>query len=433
MKLPAIISKLFKRNYDAASGSPRWAPWQVMPAPVAQTHAAAHLAGSRAAFAVGSMPMGASLAANYVDALIPDVPSVQLPNGNDTAAALWFAANLSALRTLVRSQFINGEGLARMRVDRNGQLQLQVLNPEQLDRSINRDLANGGRVVAGVELNAQDEVVAYHILPDAVDQPFATIAPAQRIDAQDIIHVFEVKVPGQRRGISELAPVLTRLSELQKLSDAMLARANTAALFGGFVTDASGTAFGDATATPPTADLSMEPGALRILPVGTTISFPTMPDAGNATELMKALLHEVCAGVGMPYALITGDLTSTNYSSGKLGMEAFKRRIRALRASLLTPIVFEPLYRRLALLRVLNGQSSSIGEASFLFPEFASIEPLKEANADVILLNAGLRSRAEIVASRGRDLADLDAEIAADTFVPKATPQASQTQEPQDA
>jgi lambda family phage portal protein len=310
-----------------------------------------------------------------------------------------------------------------MRVDRNGNLVLQVLNNEQLERSINRDLANGGRIIAGVELDANDIVVDYHVLPDALDQAFATIAPAQRIPADDIIHFFEQKVAGQRRGISELAPVLTRLHELEKLQDALLARANTAALFGGFVTDASGTAFGDATAKPPEADLSLEPGALRILPVGTDIKFPTMPDNADAPGLLKAMQRDICAGVGIPYALATGDLSDSNYSSSKLGLEAFKRRIKATRASLLIPLVIEPLYRRWALLRLLAGKAASISNATFLFPDWASIEPKKEAEADVILLDAGLRSRAEIISARGRDIQDVDAEIAADTFVPRNTNQ----------
>jgi capsid protein len=47
---------------------------------------------------------------------------------------------------------------------------------------------------------------------------------------------------------------------------------------------------------------------------------------------------------------------------------------------------------------------------------------LKEATADVALLNAGIRSRAEIIAARGRDISDVDGEIQQDTFTPRATP-----------
>lgn len=438
MTLLKRLAGLFKRSaYNAASGSPRWGK-QTMAAPVAQTHAAAHLTGTRAAFAVGNIPLAASLADVYRDALYPDTPTIQLATRSrevERAAALFFASISASVRTLILSQFRTGEGLARMRATRGGALRIDVLNNEQLDRSVNRELENGGRIVQGVEEDAHGEVVAYWILPDAPDQLSIMIVPARRIPADDIIFLFDQKFPGQRRGISELAPVMPRLHEYEKLFDAMAARANTAALFGGFVTDASSTGFTDAEARAPEADLTMEPGALRVLPVGTDIKFPTMPDGGDAISLLKAMARDICAGVGIPYVLATGDLSDTNYSSGKLGIESFKRRIKAQRASLLVPLVLEPIFKRWALLRLLSGnlQADSFNDVSFLFPEFASIEPKREAEADLILLNAGLRSRKEIIAARGRDIEDVDSEITADTFVPKVAPKADQTQENENA
>jgi capsid protein len=55
------------------------------------------------------------------------------------------------------------------------------------------------------------------------------------------------------------------------------------------------------------------------------------------------------------------------------------------------------------------------------WPGFAPLDPYREAQADVTLLAAGLRSRSEIIASRGRDVADVDNEISADTFKPAVT------------
>jgi lambda family phage portal protein len=431
MSFLSLIKRYF--GIEAASGSPRHG-FNMLQSPASQTHAAANTAASRANYYALNSPIVSSIILNYVDALLPDAPSVQFKSGgNDEATEAWFSANLASLRLLGNCQFKLGEGLAHKGTDRNKQLKLQVLNPEQLDRSNNRDLPNGGRITAGVEEDAEGKNVAYWILPDPPDQAFAAYAPAQRFPAADIIHIFEKKFPGQRRGISELTPVLTRIAEAHKLSDARLARANTSALFGGFITDASGTAFGDAIARPPEADLSLEPGSLRVLPVGTSITFPNMPDDGNAGELMKAMLHEICAGVGMPYTLITGQLQETSYSSGKLGMESFKRRIKAIRASMLVPQLFEPLHRRLSLLRALNGLPARFDEASYLLPDFASLEPLKETEADVLAINSGLRSRAEVIAARGRNISEIDAELAADKFVPKAQASQNTQREPTNA
>jgi capsid protein len=131
------------------------------------------------------------------------------------------------------------------------------------------------------------------------------------------------------------------------------------------------------------------------------------------------------AGSGVPYAILTGDLSDTNYSSGKLGLEAFKRRCLAIRASLLGTRFLDRVWARFATLEVLSGRLQAPGfamdpepyyAATWLWPQWASLEPYREARADVELLRAGVRSREEIIASRGRDPVEVNSEIAADPF-----------------
>ena len=304
-----------------------------------------------------------------------------------------------------------------------------MLSPEQLDPALTRETENLQRIIAGVEFNWSGRRVAYHVYPRAADQIIATMqwAPV-RLLAEDVLHVFEQKVPGGVRGSSWLAPVLQTILQIDQLQDALLARANTAALFAGFVTDPSRTSgFGDGTRDPQ--QLSLEPGVLRILPPDATITFPQVPDAVGTPELLKHMLRVVAAGTGLPYELLTGDLSSTNYSSAKLGLEAFKRRCKGIRETLLVARMLRPIWQRWVTLEVLSGRLHAPGfmqdpspyfAASFLFPEWAALDPLKEATADVTLLNAGIRSRSEIIAARGRDIDDVDAEIARDTFTPRA-------------
>ena len=75
---------------------------------------------------------------------------------------------------------------------------------------------------------------------------------------------------------------------------------------------------------------------------------------------------------------------ATNYSSAKLGLEAFKRRVKALRSSLLVPRLFEPIWRRWVLLEILIGRLHAPDFArdpepyfavSFLFTEWAALDP----------------------------------------------------------
>lgn len=448
MKLNRRIGNLLRRSgdwiggigtssgYNAGSGSGRWSGGSSLPAPASQTQAASGLVSRRSAFAVANIPLAASLLDTQINAVLPDMPSVRSGHPSEAirlaleqAFGQWSPPMTALVRGVERSRFLTGDGIVILRTDPGARLRLQLLPPDQLDRTVNRTLPNGGQIIAGVETDSRDLVVAFWVLPDAPDQAFAMIGPAQRIAADDVLHIYEKKFPGQRRGISEFAPVLPRLHELEKLQDSLLARAGTAALFGGFVTDPSGMAFGDAT-PPPASELGgLEPGALRILPIGTDIKFPAMPDMADAPALLQHMQRDICCGCGVPFELATGNLSTVNYSSAKVGMEAYKRRCKALRASILIPHLFLPIWRRWVMLEVLSGRLHAPDfdsnpepyfAVSFLFSDWAALDPLKDVQADIAALQAGLRSRAEIIAARGRDIADVDAEISADSFVQPA-------------
>ena len=210
------------------------------------------------------------------------------------------------------------------------------------------------------------------------------LGPAVRVPAADICHIYERRVPGQVRGLSWLAPVATRLIELHKLEDALLARMNTAALFAGFVTDAEGRGAGmtDGATTDP-AQLSLEPGVLRMLPVGTTVNFPNVPGIEGAPELLGHMLRSIASGCGLPAPIMASNYGDVNYSSGTLGLGQFIRRVKSIQASLLVGQFLQPVWNRFVALEVLSGRlhapefmrdPSPYFAVSFLFPAWPTLE-----------------------------------------------------------
>jgi capsid protein len=195
------------------------------------------------------------------------------------------------------------------------------------------------------------------------------------------------------------------------------------ALHCGFVRDldgASDEAFGDAT------DLSMEPGSVRVLPSGADVTFPPTSDFGGVDAFLKHMLRQIAAGTGCPYELLASDLSETSYSSAKMGRENWERRCRALRSSVLEYRFLLPCWRRFVVLEILSGRINASAAYSrdprpfeaviFLWPAPAALDPLKEAQADVLLLRAGIASRQETIERRGRDFVEVQAEIDADSF-----------------
>jgi lambda family phage portal protein len=146
---------------------------------------------------------------------------------------------------IVRSLVENGEAFVLLRtLPPNGvvpPLSLQVLDPEQIDPQLNRDFGNGSRIISGIELDEADRPVAYHILPVSPGEPLARPMDPVRVDAADVCHVYVPLEPSQVRGLSWLAPAMTRLRDLNAYESAQIERQRVSALFAGYVTDPDGT------------------------------------------------------------------------------------------------------------------------------------------------------------------------------------------------
>jgi capsid protein len=127
-----------------------------------------------------------------------------------------------------------------------------------------------------------------------------------RIPGDDIAHLFVARTPGQVRGTSWLAPVATRLEQLDRVEDALAERVNVSALFGGFVTDPSGTSgFGEGRTDPQA--MTIEPGTMRVIPGDATVTFPNMPSLEDTPDFLRHLLRQIGAGVGLPYEILAND------------------------------------------------------------------------------------------------------------------------------
>ena len=427
------------RGHEGASGSSRWTPPSMMFSPARVAQADAARLAARANYRVANGASAEAIASVWSANLVGDGPSARAKHPNRvTRRALelaWgkFYARVDVdgfdlcgfLNRVVRSLVIAGEALVIMTTTQRGELLLRLLSNEQLDRGKNIE-SSGGRIDAGVERNADGEIVAYWIFVEQPEAMPSLLRPSVRVAAEDVLFLYDAKWPGQTRGVSWLTPVLTLLQQLDRLIDALVERMNTAALFSGFISDPEGGAAGFDT-TGNGIEEGIIPGALRN--IGTaTITFPTVPGVENSTELIRHVLRQIGSGTGIPYELLAGDLSQVNYSSAKAAFSQFFRRCRAIRASMLGARLLDRIWQRWATLEVLSGRlaapdfeqsADDYFAVSWGWPEWELLDALKEASADVTLLNAGIKSRQEIIESRGRDFEDTNSELLADNFIPK--------------
>jgi len=428
--LTRTFSKLWKRTgIEAAGTGRRWQGASVLTAPHLSTLASRGPVQARAAGQYVNEPYGRRIVDAWDSALVGKGWQVRSKH-SDSATARDLNNDFEALvspilSVLVRSLVRDGEAFIRVLVTSAGAIRLKAIPAEQVDPTINRDLGGGARIVAGIEFDADDEIVAYHILPEAPGTPFTTYRQAVRVPAQDVFHVFDPIFPGQVRGLSWFAPVLTKLKDRGEASDALLMQLKTASLITGFVRDPDGSFAGfegEAEANTGNLDVSLEPGAMRILPPGADVAFSS-PGVGlsQAVDFLRAQDREIAAGVGLTVEALTGDLTQTNYSSARVGLLEFRRRAEMLQRNLVEGMFLRPLWLRWIDLLSLSGDLTATGNdlsefygVRFVPPGWQWVDPKNEVEADARAIEAGLKSREEVVAGRGRDIDDLNEEIARD-------------------
>lgn len=329
----------------------------------------------------------------------------------------------------VRAMIESGESFARLKVapDPGGTvpLEIELLDREQIPSDLHREIGGGARIRAGIEFDSAGRRVACWVLSSRPGDPFGSLRTEPlRVPAADCLHLFKPLAAGQLRGITWLAPVLLRLHELDQFEDAALVKAKVAALFTGFITDPDGTVGGlSGTNTGSVLQVGMEPGSLIPLPPGADIRFSTPTENESYGPFVKNHLRAIAAGMGLPYELVSGDLEGVTYSSIRAGLIEFRRRVEQLQHNVVVHQFCRPVWERFVRLAVLSGHlpardfdrdPAAYLACEWLPPKFDYVDPKKDVEAEILAIEAGLKSRSQAVSERGYDAEQVDAEIATD-------------------
>lgn len=435
------------RSYDGAGGGRRWRGAGEMPLQLAAMTQARGPIGRRARYLVGNNPLAASAVNGWIanavgtgikpqsahpDPAIRSALNAAFERWSDMADADGLHDHYGQQALALRRVVVDGDVFGAMSLDgaTGNPLRVRMLDAEQIDPTLSRDLGGGAQIVSGVEFDASGRRVGYHAFRDRPGQNFvgATSFATVRLPAENTMHVFDAVTPGQARGLSWFAPVLLRLHDYDGATDAQLMRQKTAALFTGFVVDPNGQpgpfAPGEPSGDGSAIDAGLEPGTMKILSAGQDVRFSDPAAIGaEAIDYLKITAREIAAGLGIPAEIMTGDLSGVNFSSIRAGIIEFRRKVEAVQYNILVFRFCKPIWERFVLTAVLSGEIDGRGFAKnpqafmavkWITPRREWVDPLKDSRAEIEAINAGTMSRREAVASRGWDIEQLDAEIAAD-------------------
>ena len=309
--------------------------------------------------------------------------------------------------------------------------QLQILDIDRLDVDKNeRHMSNGNIIKMGVEMTKYGKPVAYHLrISHPGDNPYYTYAGQmyEVVAAADIYHHFVSDRPEQSRGFPWLATAMTRLQNLGGFEEAAIIAARVGAAKMGFFTtpDGDGTAIADAEDTNGDLMTEADPGVFGLLPEG--VSFESFnPDYPHAiyAEFVKAALRGAASGLGVAYNTLANDLEGVNFSSIRSGVIEERDNWMAIQCWMIESFLNDLFSTWLGFALISSAIKTTAGGAlpSTKFDKFNAavwqgrrwqwVDPLKDADANIALINNGLRSRSDVIAERGDDIEDVWAQLA---------------------
>jgi lambda family phage portal protein len=387
-----------------------------------------------------------AFAANLVGDGIKPSSLIEDADLRDRVQKLWLAwtdeadadglTDFYGLQAMVaREMFVAGECFVRLRPRRAEDglmvpMQLQLLQSEMLPFEKTETAANGNRIRCGIEFDGIGRRVAYHFRRrhpgDSTDQRVA-VPDTVRVPAGDVLHIYRPIDAGQIRGLPHVAPAMVRLFLLDQYDDAELDRKKTAAMFAGFITKTAPEEpmMGEGAAdTEGAAIASLEPGTMQVLLPGEDVKFSSPADVGGGYEAFQyRTLLAVSASLGLPYHLVTGDVRQANYSSLRAELVEFRRRIGQLQHGVIVHQFCRAVWARWMETAVLSGALDLPGfaaapgrfrAAQWIPPRWDWVDPLKDIQAQVLAMEAGITSRRKVVEATGYDIEEVDRENAAD-------------------
>lgn len=330
-----------------------------------------------------------------------------------------------------REVFLAGEVFFRIRPRRPGDMatvpfQLQLLESEMLDLSFEGAALNGNRIRAGIEFNAINKRVAYHFwrFHPNDEMPSGTMNVRVRVPAEEVIHILDGRQGSQIRGVPRVARILVKIFGLEVYDDAELERKQTAALFTAFLTGRGDNPIAaddedeeeDGAAVAP-----MQPGAIVDLGDDKDVKFSSPADVGGSYEPFQYRnLLKICAGLGIPYAIVTGDVKQGNFSNVRTDIIRFRRRVSQWTNHIMIPQFCRVVWRQFVERGYIAGifdlpdydtEPAQYWQAEHLPPRQEWIDPAKDVAAAKEEVLAGFKSRTQVVAERGYDREELDDEI----------------------
>lgn len=292
---------------------------------------------------------------------------------------------------------------------------IEAVEIDRLDHFFNRpgSIAGGkNEIQFSIELDKWMGPVAYWLLTRHPGDTYAwsnQTAYRERVAAEEIIPLFNIRSrAGQLVGMSKLATVINPLHRLRQYDKAEMTAAIVTACKMGFFTktDTTDEYSGDNQNDDGGKSMNATPGSFEELPEGYNV---TPWDPKHPVEAYPAFVNQhlraVGQGSGLSHSTVSGDYTNMSFSSGRLEKTPEKQEFKKYQSHVIADFVFPDYAARLKY-GILSGKlaypierlEEFLNASTFLGVRWEYINPLQDAQADILRIEGGLTSRSRVIA-----------------------------------
>lgn len=320
-------------------------------------------------------------------------------------------------RLFITTVGIDGEFIAIEHVTEEG-YKLELMDPVLLDVDHHAELGGGRFIRFSIEFDSAKRPIAYYFTntENAGNYSYGG-KKYTRVPADRVIHAFIQQRVDQKRGFPMASTAMFRMKMLSAYEDAAITAARTGASKMGFFTSPGGDGYvGDERDDDGNIMMDMEAGVFEQLPDGMGFQAfdPNYPHQQFA-DFVKTCVRGFSSGLNISYNTLSNDLEGVNFSSIRTGVLEDRESWKALQEWMIN-CFNRRVYK--SWLRVAIGTGSIVNGAGVKLPpskyqKFVShtwqarrwswVDPLKDIQANVIAIENGLRSRADVIREQGRD------------------------------
>mgnify|MGYP000477655023 CR=1 FL=1 len=251
----------------------------------------------------------------------------------------------------------------------------------------------------------------YDILPNhpGGQYGFTLLIRPEQVPARFVLHWFQLRRPGQHRGVPEFRSTLNVGASSRRMREATVAGVEAIARLGA-VTIKTQLPPDEADPVTPLSTVEIPKGTMTALPMGWE-AMQLKPEQPGATyqEFLRSQINETARPKSIPYNLAACDSSSYNYASGRLDHQTYFIALDVEREDA-NDLVLDPLFdlwwQEAVLVFGWNGDAGEPPPHQWAWPKHPVADVQAENSAKDTRLRNGTAFLSQIYAEEGRDFED---------------------------